>query len=143
MTNQQTTEEILKSSLAKTDNLNLKIMKMDTNTNTIKTEIADINRNLEDFKEQHKQEFNELRKPVQDIETSQKLLKQQYKEQFMELKKTVQDIETSQDLLSQKYEDYKDKLQQLTKDHKKLYAENVDLKNKITNLKEKFCDNKK
>ena len=79
MTNQQTTEEMLKSLLTKTDTLNLKIMKMETNTNTIKTEIADINRNLEGFKEQHKQEFKELRKAVQDIETSQKLLKQQYK----------------------------------------------------------------
>ena len=54
MTNQQTTEEILKSLLTKTDTLNLKITKMETNANTIKTEIADINRNLEDFKEQHK-----------------------------------------------------------------------------------------
>ena len=54
MTNQQTTEEILKSLLTKTDTLNLKIKKMETNANTIKTEIADINRNLEDFKEQHK-----------------------------------------------------------------------------------------
>ena len=42
MTNQQTTEEILKSLLTKTDTLNLKIMKMETNTDTIKTEIADI-----------------------------------------------------------------------------------------------------
>ena len=54
ITNQQTTEEILKSLLTKTDTLNLKITKMETNANTIKTEIADINRNLEDFKEQHK-----------------------------------------------------------------------------------------
>ena len=71
---------------------------------------------------------------MQDIETSQKLLKQQYKEGFKELKKTVQDIDSSLDLLSRKYEDYKDKLQQLTKDHKKLYEENVDLRNEITNL---------
>ena len=71
---------------------------------------------------------------MQDIETSQKLLKQQYKEEFKELKKTVQDIDSSLDLLSRKYEDYKDKLLQLTKDHKKLYEENVDLKNEITNL---------
>ena len=54
MINQQTTEEILKSLLTKTDTLNLKIKKMETNANTIKTEIADINRNLEDVKEQHK-----------------------------------------------------------------------------------------
>ena len=54
ITNQQTTEEILKSLLTKTDTLNLKITKMETNANTIKTEIADINRNLEDVKEQHK-----------------------------------------------------------------------------------------
>ena len=54
MTNQQTTEEILKSLLTKTDTLNLKITKIETNANTIKTEIADINRNLEDVKEQHK-----------------------------------------------------------------------------------------
>ena len=86
MTNQQTTEEMLKSLLTKTDTLNFKITKMKTNTNTIKTKIADINRNLEDFKEQHKQEFKEIIKAVQDIETSQKLLKQQYKEE--------QDIET-------------------------------------------------
>ena len=71
---------------------------------------------------------------MQDIETSQKLLKQQYKEEFKELKKTVQDIDSSLDLLSRKYEDYKDKLQQLTKDHKKLYEENMDLRNEITNL---------
>ena len=71
---------------------------------------------------------------MQDIETSQKLLKQQYKEGFRELKKTVQDIDSSLDLLSRKYEDYKDMLQQLTKDHKKLYEENVDLRNEITNL---------
>ena len=49
---------------------------MEVNTNTIQTEIEVINRNLEDFKNQHKQEFKELRKAVQDIETSQKLLKQ-------------------------------------------------------------------
>ena len=55
MTNQQTTEEMRKSLLTKTDTLNLKITKMETNT--IKTEITDINRNLEDFKEQHKHEF--------------------------------------------------------------------------------------
>ena len=62
---------------------------METDINTIKTEIADVNRYLEDFKEQHKQEFKELRKAAQHIETSQKLLKQQYKEEFKELKKTV------------------------------------------------------
>ena len=54
ITNQQTTEEILKSLLTKTDTSNLKITKMETNANTIKTEIADINRNRENFKEQHK-----------------------------------------------------------------------------------------
>ena len=54
ITNQQTTEEILKSLLTKTDTLNLKITKIETNANTIKTEIADINRNRENFKEQHK-----------------------------------------------------------------------------------------
>ena len=128
---------MLKSLLTKADTLNHKIIKVETNTNTIKTEIADINRNLEDFKEQHKQEFKELRKTVQDIETSQMLLKQQYKEESKELKKTVQDIETSQDLLSRNYEDYKDRLQQLTKDHKKLYEQNVDLKNEINNLNER------
>ena len=52
---------------------------MKTNTNTIKSEITDINKNLEDFEEQHKHEFKELRKAVKDIETNQKLLKQQYK----------------------------------------------------------------
>ena len=62
---------------------------METDINTIKTEIAGVNRNLEDFKEQHKQEFKELRKAAQHIETSQKLLKQQYKEEFKELKKTL------------------------------------------------------
>ena len=60
---------------------------METNTNTIKREIVDINcSNLEDFKEQHKEEFEELRKAVQDVETSQKLLKQPDKEEFKELK---------------------------------------------------------
>ena len=87
MTNQQTTEEMLKSLLMKTDTLNLKITEMETNTNTIKREIVDINcSNLEDFKEQHKEEFEELRKAVQDMETSQKLLKQPDKEEFKELK---------------------------------------------------------
>ena len=55
---------------------------------------------------------------MNDIETSQKLLKQHYKEQFKELKKTAQNIENSPDFFSQKYENHKDKLQQLTKDHK-------------------------
>ena len=87
MTNQQTTKEMLKSLLTKTDTLNLKITEMETNTNTIKREIVDINcSNLEDFKEQHKEEFEELRKAVQDMETSQKLLKQPDKEEFKELK---------------------------------------------------------
>ena len=87
MTNQQTTEEMLKSLLTKTDTLNLKITEMETNTNTIKREIVDINcSNLEDFKEQHKEEFEELKKAVQDMETSQKLLKQPDKEEFKELK---------------------------------------------------------
>ena len=87
MTNQQTTEEMLKSLLTKTDTLNFKITEMETNTNTIKREIVDINcSNLEDFKEQHKEEFEELRKAVQDVETSQKLLKQPDKEEFKELK---------------------------------------------------------
>ena len=87
MTNQQTTEEMLKSLLTKTDTLNLKITEMETNTNTIKREIVDINcSNLEDFKEQHKEEFEELRKAVQDMENSQKLLKQPDKEEFKELK---------------------------------------------------------
>ena len=78
---------MLKSLLTKTDTLNLKITEMETNTNTIKREIVDINcSNLEDFKEQHKEEFEELRKAVQDVETSQKLLKQPDKEEFKELK---------------------------------------------------------
>ena len=56
----------------------------------------------------------------------------------------MQDIETTQGLLSQKYEDNKDQQQQqLTKDHRKLYEENADLKNEINNLKEKSCENKK
>ena len=143
MTNQQTAEEMLKSLLTKTDNLNLKRTKTETNTNTIKTKIEDIKRNLQDFKELYKHEFKELKKAVQNIETSQKLLNQQYKEEFKELKKTAQDTETSQDLLSRKYEDHKDKMPQLIKDHKYLYEENVDLKNEISNLKEKSCDSKK
>ena len=50
----------------------------------------------------------------------------------------MQDIETTQGLLSQKYEDHKDQQQQqLTKDHRKLYEENADLKNEISNLKGK------
>ena len=57
-------------------------------------------------------------KVVKDIETSQKLLKQHYKEKFKELRKTAQNIENSPDFFSQKYENHKDKLQQLTKDHK-------------------------
>ena len=60
---------------------------MEVNVNTNKTEMTDINKNLEDFKEQHKQEFKELRKAVQNIETSQNLIKQQYKEEFKELEK--------------------------------------------------------
>ena len=54
----------------KTDTLILKTTKMEASTNTNKTETADINKNPEDFKEQHKYEFKELRKAVQDIETS-------------------------------------------------------------------------
>ena len=61
---------MLKSLLTKTDTLILKTTKMEANTNTNKTEITDINKNPEDFKEQHKYEFKELRKAVQDIETS-------------------------------------------------------------------------
>ena len=60
---------------------------MRTNTNTIKSEITDINKNLQDFKEQHKHEFKELRKAMKDIETNQKLFKQQYKEEFKEFQK--------------------------------------------------------
>ena len=60
---------------------------MKTNTNTIKSEITDINKNLEDFEEQHKHEFKELRKVVKDIETNRKLFKQQYKEEFKEFQK--------------------------------------------------------
>ena len=54
----------------KTDTLILKTTKMEASTNTNKTETTDINKNHEDFKEQHKYEFKELRKAVQDIETS-------------------------------------------------------------------------
>ena len=60
---------------------------MKINTNSIKSEITDINKNLGDFKEQHKYELKELRKAVKDIETNQKLFKQQYTEEFKEFQK--------------------------------------------------------
>ena len=96
---------------------------MEGNINTTKTEITDINKNLENF-----------RRTVQDIKTSQKLLKQQYKEEFKELKKSVQNIKTRQDLLSRKYEAQKYKLQQLTKDHKKIVRRKCRLKKRNQKL---------
>ena len=93
---------------------------MEGNINTTKTEITDINKNLENF-----------RRTVQDIKTSQKLLKQQYKEEFKELKKSVQNIKTRQDLLSRKYEA---QLQQLTKDHKKIVRRKCRLKKRNQKL---------
>ena len=45
---------MLKSLLTKTDTLNLKIKNTETNRNTIKTEISDINKNLEELKQEFK-----------------------------------------------------------------------------------------
>ena len=60
------------------------------------------------------------------------------------IKKTVKNIKESQDLLiNRKFEDQKEKLVQLTKDHKKLFAENTELHHENNILMEKNSVNSK
>ena len=94
--------EILKTLLAKSDALDQKLTNMDNN---IKAEINKIKVNLENFK----------------------ALQQ---EKVTKIKKIVENIEESQDLIKRKFEDHKEKLAQLTKDHKKLFPENAVLHHK-------------
>ena len=109
----KTTSEMLKTPLAKSDALDHKITNMDNN---VKAEINEIKVNLEDFKALQKEEVTKI-------------------------KKTVENVEESQDLINRKFEDQKEKLAQLTKDHKKLFAENAELRHENNALMEKNAEN--
>ena len=109
----KTTAKMLKTLLAKSDALDQKLTNMDNN---IKAEINDIKLNLENFKALQKEEVTKI-------------------------KKTVENVEESQDLIDRKFEDQKGKLAQLTKDHKKLFAENAELCHENNALIEKNSKN--
>ena len=106
---EKTTAEMLKTLLAKSDALDQKLANMDNN---IKAGINKIKVNLEEFKALQKEEVTKI-------------------------KKTVENVEESQDLINRKFEDQKEKLAQLTKDHKKLFAENAELRHENNVLMEK------
>ena len=46
----------------------------------------------------------------------------------IKVKSTVENVEETQDLTSRKFEDQKEKLAQLARDHKKQFAENLELR---------------
>ena len=85
--------ESLKTLLAKSDTLDQKFKNMDNN---IKAKIDKKKVNLKNFKILQKEEVTKIRKAVENVEESQ-------------------------DLISQKFEDQKEKLAQLTRDHKKYF----------------------
>ena len=89
----KTNVESLKTLLAKSDTLDQKFKNMDNN---IKAKINKIKVNLKNFKNLQKEEITKI-------------------------KKAVENVEESQDLISQKFEDQKEKLAQLTRDHKKYF----------------------
>lgn len=89
----KTNVESLKTLLAKSDTLDQKFKNMDNN---IKAKIDKKKVNLKNFKTLQKEEVTKIRKAVENVEESQ-------------------------DLISQKFEDQKEKLAQLTRDHKKYF----------------------
>ena len=112
---EKTTTEMLKTLLAKSHALDQKLANMDNN---IKAGINEIKVNLEEFKALQKEEVTKI-------------------------KKTVENVDESQDLINRKFEDQKEKLAQLTKDHKKLFAENAELRHENNVLMEKKSENSK
>ena len=110
---EKTTTEMLKTLLAKSHALDQKLANMDNN---IKAGINEIKVNLEEFKALQKEEVTKI-------------------------KKTVENVDESQDLINRKFEDQKEKLAQLTKDHKKLFAENAELRHENNVLMGKKSEN--
>ena len=98
---------MLKTLLAKSDALDQKLTNMENN---IKAEISKIKVNLENFKTVQKEEVTKIMK-------------------------TVENVEESPNLINRKGS--KEKLAQLTKDDKKLFAENAELRHENNVLMEK------
>ena len=110
-----TTTEILKTLLPKSDVLDHRLTNMDNN---IKAEIIEIKISLENFDALQKEEVTKI-------------------------KKTVKNFEESHNLINKNFDAQKEKLAQLTKNHKYLLAENAELRNENNVLLEKYLGNTK
>lgn len=110
-----TTTEILKTLLPKSDVLDHRLTNMDNN---IKAEIIEIKISLENFDALQKEEVTKI-------------------------KKTVKNFEESHNLINKIFDDQKEKLAQLTKNYKYLFAENTELRNENNVLLEKYLKNSK
>ena len=110
-----TTTEILKTLLPKSDVLDHQLTNMDNN---IKAEIIEIKISLENFDALQKEEVTKI-------------------------KKTVKNFEESHNLINKIFDDQKEKLAQLTKNYKYLFAENTELRHENNVLLEKYLKNSK
>ena len=111
----KTTTKMLKTLLTKSDVLDHRLTNMDNN---IKAEIIEIKVSLENFDALQKEEVTKI-------------------------KKTVKNFEESHNLINKIFDDQKEKLAQLTKNYKYLFAENTELRNENNVLLEKYLKNSK
>ena len=111
----KTTTKMLKTLLTKSDVLDHRLTNMDNN---IKAEIIEIKISLENFDALQKEEVTKI-------------------------KKTVKNFEESHNLINKIFDDQKEKLAQLTKNYKYLFAENTELRNENNVLLEKYLKNSK
>ena len=82
--------------------------------------------------------INNIKAEINEIKINLEKFKALQKEQVTKIQKTVENVEESQDLINRKFEDQKEKLAKLTKDHKKLIAENAELRHENNVLMEKI-----
>ena len=82
--------------------------------------------------------INNIKAEINEIKINLENFKALQKEQVTKIQKTVENVEESQDLINRKFEDQKEKLAKLTKDHKKLIAENAELRHENNVLMEKI-----
>ena len=83
------------------------------------------------------QKLTNINAEINEIKINLVNFKALQKEEVTKIKKTVENVEESQDLINRKFEDQKEKLAQLTKDHKKLFAKNAELRHENNVLMEK------
>ena len=87
------------------------------------------------------QKLTNINAEINEIKINLVNFKALQKEEVTKIKKTVENVEESQDLINRKFEDQKEKLAQLTKDHKKLFTKNAELRHENNVLMEKNSEN--